>query len=220
VHIFQNVLPPPQTLHVGNQQVALGLMIDPVLESTTFLPGLRVASHQVDLFAVLHRILDEVSDQLLLQRGVRDVVGGTVNQVDGNDPGGSRKQKGLELWVSHVVLKHHEGRGVVYNPPCAFHSLWDLSEGLDGLGRGGVPLDVLSCCVLDVALLQSRGSITTHLLSVLEDLSHNHKGRHIFHSNAFEGSRNKRHLMTGMSICTDCKALWGKFVICENGHTK
>jgi len=25
---------------------------------------------------------------------------------------------------------------------------------------------------------------------------------------------------TGMSMCTDCKALWGKFVICENGLYK
>ena len=67
-----------------------------MLESTTFLSCLRVASHQVDLFAVLDRILDEVTDELLLQSGVRDVIGWTVNQVDGNDPRGSVKQKWLE----------------------------------------------------------------------------------------------------------------------------
>lgn len=74
------------TLHVSDQQVTLSLMVDPVLESTTFLTSLRVTSLQIDLFAVLDRILDKVTDQLLLQRGVRDVIGWTVNQVYGNNP--------------------------------------------------------------------------------------------------------------------------------------
>lgn len=39
------------------------------------------------------------------------------------------------------------------------HSLWDLSEGLDRLGLGGVGLDVLSRCVLDLALLQSKRKV-------------------------------------------------------------
>lgn len=63
-------------------------MVNPVLESAALASRLRVSSHQVDLFAVLDGILDKVPDELLLQRGVRDVVGRTVNQVDGNDPGG------------------------------------------------------------------------------------------------------------------------------------
>lgn len=92
LYTFQNI---HVTLHVSNQQVALSLMIDPVLESTTFLSCLRVASLKVDLFAVLDRILDKVTNQLLLQRGVRDVIGWTVNQVDGNDPGGSMNQNCL-----------------------------------------------------------------------------------------------------------------------------
>lgn len=62
-------------------------MVDPVLESATFLSGLRVTPHQVDLFAVLHGVFDKVADELLLQCGVGDVIGRTVNQVDGNDPG-------------------------------------------------------------------------------------------------------------------------------------
>lgn len=41
------------TLHVSDQQVALSLVVDPVLEGTTLLSCLRVASPQVDLFAVL-----------------------------------------------------------------------------------------------------------------------------------------------------------------------
>lgn len=75
-------------MHVSDQQVPLGPVVDPVLEGAAFLSRLRVASHQVDLLAVLHRILDKVSDELLFQRGVGDVIGRTVNQVDGNYPGG------------------------------------------------------------------------------------------------------------------------------------
>lgn len=36
------------------------------------------------------------------------------------------------------------------------HSLWDLSKGFNSLSCSGVRLDVLSRCVLDLALLQSK----------------------------------------------------------------
>lgn len=78
-------------MHVGHQQVALGLVVDPVLEGAALLARLRVAPQQVDLFAVFDRVLDEVADELLLQRGVRDLVGGPVNQVDGDDPDHSKR---------------------------------------------------------------------------------------------------------------------------------
>lgn len=68
-----------------------------MLESATFLSCLRVTPHQVDLLAVLHRILDKVTDELLLQCGVGDVIRRTMNQVDGNDPGEEEKKKtGIE----------------------------------------------------------------------------------------------------------------------------
>lgn len=104
------------TLHVSDEQVALRLVVDPVLESTTFLSGLRVASHQVDLFAILHRVFHKVADELLLQCGVGDVIGWTVYQVDGNDPGEKqklffkchynsfKKKKGLVLELVKVSL--------------------------------------------------------------------------------------------------------------------
>lgn len=139
---------PALTLHVGHQQVAISLVVDPVLEGTTLPPRLRVPPHQIDLFAVLHRILDEVADQLLLQRGVRDVVGRTVNQVDGNDPGGSSK---VQLILHYIVMQltAHRTR----------HSLWDVSEGFHGLGLGGVRLDVLPRCVLHLTLLHNNKSV-------------------------------------------------------------
>lgn len=91
------------TLHVSDQQVALSLVVDPVLEGTTLLSCLRVAPPQVDLFAILDWVLDKVPDQLFLQRCIRDVVGRTVDQVDGNDPGG-RMKRNLELEF-YMVLR-------------------------------------------------------------------------------------------------------------------
>lgn len=73
-------------MHVCDQQVSLCLVVDPVLEGAAFLSSLGITSHQVELFAVLDRIFNKVTNQLLFQRGVGDVVGWTVNQVDGNDP--------------------------------------------------------------------------------------------------------------------------------------
>lgn len=35
-------------------------------------------------------------------------------------------------------------------------SLWNVSKGFHRLGHGSVGLDVLPCCVLDLALLQSK----------------------------------------------------------------
>ena len=78
----------PLTLHVCDQQVSLRLVVHPVLEGAALLPRLRVAPLQVDLLAVTDGVLDEVPDELLLQGGVRDIVGRTVDKVDGNDPGG------------------------------------------------------------------------------------------------------------------------------------
>ena len=152
---FQTFSIPP-TLHVSNQQVAVGAVVDPVLESAALLSGLRVAPRLVDLFAVLDRILDEVSDQLLLQRRVGDVVGWTVNQVDGDDPGGSVKQRSVS-WRRELCrtlsLQFHR-----------HHSLWDFAEGFNRLSCSSVRLHVLSRCVLDLTLLQSRES-TLHLHS-------------------------------------------------------
>lgn len=88
VHFFPSLSP---TLHVSDEQVALCIVVDPVLEGATFLSGLRVTPPQVDLFAVLHGVFDKVADELLLQRGIGDVIGRTVNQVDGNDPGENKK---------------------------------------------------------------------------------------------------------------------------------
>ncbi len=156
-HVFQ-------TLHVSNQQVALGLLVDPVLESTTFLSCLWVASHQVDLFAVLDWILDKVTNQLLLQSGVRDVVGWTMNQVDGNDPKGSTKEY-FTLWMQMCCREFC--LWIKFTACYMCDSLWDLSEGFDRLGCSVVRLDVLSCCVLDLALLQSKKSITIQSIQLM-----------------------------------------------------
>lgn len=94
-----------RTLHVSDQQVAVSLVVDPVLESTTLLSRLRVAPLQVDLLPVLHWILHKVPNQLLLQRGVRDVVGRAVNQEDGNNPGGSKEQNALSSEYLYIILK-------------------------------------------------------------------------------------------------------------------
>lgn len=59
---FKNIYKKILTLHVSNQQVALRLMVDPVLESATFLTRLWVTPHQVDLFAVLDGVFDKVTD--------------------------------------------------------------------------------------------------------------------------------------------------------------
>lgn len=73
------------TLHISNQQVSFSLRVNPVLERTAFLSRLRVFPHQVDFFPVLHRVFYEISNQLLLQRGVRDGVRRPVNQDYGDD---------------------------------------------------------------------------------------------------------------------------------------
>lgn len=88
-----------------------------------------------------------------------------MDQVDGNDPGGSRKQKGSRLSASKCFCRvlcciHLTSCGVC-------HSLWDLAKGFDRLGHSGVCLDVFSCSVLDLALLH-RSQQTTDLLSALE----------------------------------------------------
>lgn len=77
----------PLTLHVRDQQVSLRLVVHPMLEGAALLPRLRVAPRQVDLLAVADRVLDKVPEELLLQGGVRDVIGRTVDKVDWNDPG-------------------------------------------------------------------------------------------------------------------------------------
>lgn len=105
----------PLTLHVSNQQVALSLMVDPVLECTTLLSRLRVTSHQVDLFAVLDWILDKVPNQLFLQCGIGDVIGWTVNQVDGNDPVGSMKQCQTKEAERYCALCVHLIRHVTHS---------------------------------------------------------------------------------------------------------
>lgn len=90
------------TLHVSNQQVSFRPLVHPMLEGATLAPRFGVPPHQVDLLAVLHRILDKVTDQLLLQRGVWDVARRPVNQVDGNDPvcrGGREGIKGFKHFL-------------------------------------------------------------------------------------------------------------------------
>lgn len=104
------------TLHVSDQQIALSVLVDPVLESAALLPRLRVTSHQVDLFAVLDWIFDKVTDQLLFQCGIGDVVGRTVNQVDGNDPGVHMRERDTiykrmnELFLGLMSLSLTPGR--------------------------------------------------------------------------------------------------------------
>lgn len=76
----------PFTFHVSDKDVSVCPLVDPMLEGAAFEHNLRGAScHQAAIF-LSDTVLLAGPAQVLLHRGVRDVVGRSIDQVQWNYP--------------------------------------------------------------------------------------------------------------------------------------
>lgn len=76
----------PFTFHVCHEDVSICPLVDPMLEGAAFEHDLRGASCHQAAISLSDTVLLAEPTQVLLHRGIRDVVGWSVNQVQRNYP--------------------------------------------------------------------------------------------------------------------------------------